>query len=231
LRRHRPERNYGPPDREFCDTHISKWQAAYRDLEKYVAANERSSTLAYYFGVPVEYGHNMSASPQMIAYEAYNVRSDLYETHFHSPAMDVFLSKIPPLMTTGLDLTHFEDTAGFVDKTKDMRECEIFYVTQIWCKEGKREEVLKRLGKLAKWVEGNEGDTYTFSVLKSLDRDDYVRVFERYATRKALEEHMARKEVLEFFMGSKDLIKSMEGRGYTPNGAGWLHPGWHEKKK
>jgi quinol monooxygenase YgiN len=165
----------------------------------------------------------MSSSPQMIAYEAYNVREDLYETHFHSKAMDVFLSKIPATMTTGLDLTHFEDTAGFEDKTPNMKECGIFYVTRIIAKSGKRADVLERLQKLAQWVAKNEDDTYTYLVLKSLDNDVDIRIFERYATRKALEAHMKRAEVLDFHMSSKYLIASMEGRGYIPNGAGWLH--------
>lgn len=185
--------------------------------------NERETTLAYYFGVPEEYGNDMSSSPQMIAYEAYGKREDLYETHFHSKPMDVFLSKIPSTMTTGLDLTHFEDVAGFVDKPGDMRECAIFYVTKITAKSGKRAQVLERLTKLAKWIEENEAGTYTFLVLKSLDTEDNVRIFERYATRRDLEEHMGRREVLDFHMASKEIIASMEGRGYRPNGAGWLH--------
>jgi quinol monooxygenase YgiN len=185
--------------------------------------HEKDSTLAYYFGVPEEYGHNMPSSPQMIAYEAYRVRDDLYQTHFSSKPMAAFLPKISATMTTGLDLTHFEDTAGFEDKTPDMKECGIFYVTRITAKPGKRPEVLEKLAKLAKWVEENEDETYTFLVLKSLDNDDDLRIWERYAARKALEAHMSRKEVLDFFISSKELIGSMEGRGYIPNGAGWLH--------
>ena len=59
----------------------------------------------------------------MLAFEQYRVRDDLYEIHFHSKAMDVFLAKIPPTMTTGLDLTHYEDVAGFLDKPGDMKVC------------------------------------------------------------------------------------------------------------
>jgi hypothetical protein len=59
----------------------------------------------------------------MLAFEQYRVRDDLYKIHFSSSAMGVFLSKIPPTMTTGLDLTHYEDTAGFLDKPGDMTEC------------------------------------------------------------------------------------------------------------
>ncbi|TKA81100.1 hypothetical protein B0A49_00395 [Cryomyces minteri] len=207
----------------FVPGKYDEWQAAYRELEKYVVDNERESTLSYYFGVPEEYGRDMSNSTQMIAFEAYNVREDLYETHFHSKAMDKFLATIPTLMTTGLDLTHYENTSGFLDKPGDRKECGIIYDTRITAKEGKRDEVLGSLAKLAQWAEKNEDDTYTFLVLKSLDNDTQVRVFERYATRKALEAHQSAKEVLDFFMGSKDIIASVEGRGYTPNGAGWLH--------
>jgi hypothetical protein len=101
----------------------SQWIAAYEDLEKYVRANEPESCLTYYFGTPEEYGGNHSRSHQMLAFEQYRVREDLYETHFHSKAMGVFLSKIPPTMTTGLDLTHYEDTSGFLDKPGNMKEC------------------------------------------------------------------------------------------------------------
>jgi len=198
------------------------WQAAYRDLEKYVIEAE-PNTLAYYFGVPEEYGHDMSSSPQMIAYEAYSVRDDLYKTHFSSAPMGVFLRKIASTMITGLDLTHFEDVSGYEDKPGDKRECGIFYVTQIWTQPGKRDEVLKKLADLAKWVEKNEEGAYTFLVLKSLDDENYIRIWERYATRKDLEAHLSAKEVLDFFISSKDIIKSVEGRGYIPNGAGWLH--------
>lgn len=41
----------------------------------------------------------------MLAFEQYRVREDLYEIHFHSKAMDVFLSKIPPTMTTGVRIS------------------------------------------------------------------------------------------------------------------------------
>lgn len=201
---------------------VPKWIAAYKDLEDYVIDNERTTTLTYYFGVPEEVGSKMSASTQMLAFEAYNVRADLYETHFHSQPMDVFLKKIPPTMTTGLDITHFEDVAGYLDKA-DMKECGIFYDTRIKAADGKREEVLARLGKLAKWVEENEKETFTYLVLKSLDDEDGVHVFERYASRKALEAHQSGKEYIELLMGSKEIIKSMEGRGYIPNGHGWLH--------
>lgn len=158
----------------------------------------------------------------MLAFEAYNVRADLYDTHLHSPPMDIFLAKIAPTMTTGLDLTHYEDVAGYLDKA-EMKECGVFWDTRITVVEGKREEVLARLGKWAQWVQENEEGTFTYLVLKSLDTEDGVRIFERYASRKALEAHQSSKAYVELLMGTKELVKSMEGRGYIPNGHGWLH--------
>lgn len=200
-----------------------QWIAAYVDLEKYVRAHEPSSCLTYYFGTPAEYGGQHSSSPQMLAFEQYRVRSDLYEIHFHSAAMDTFLAKIPPTMTTSLDLTHYEDVAGFLDKPGDMTECALFYDTRITCAPEKREAVLAGLKTVAGQVEREEKGTYTYLVLRSLDTEDGVRVFERYASKEAMEEHWKGKALLEFFMGSKEIIKSMEGRSYVPNGYGWLH--------
>lgn len=173
--------------------------------------------------MPEENGKDMSNSPSMIAYEAYTARDDLYKTHFSSEPMSRFLPKIFATMTTGLDLTHFEDVSGYQDKTSNMKECDIFYITRISAKPGKRVELLEKLAELAKWVEKNEVDAYTFLVLKSLDNDDDIRVWERYGTKRALEEHQASPEVVRFLISSKEIIGSMEGRGYIPNGAGWLH--------
>jgi quinol monooxygenase YgiN len=159
----------------------------------------------------------------MIAFEAYNVREDLYTTHFSSKPMGVFLPKIAKTMTTGLDLTHFEDVGGFLDKPGDKKECGIFTVTKFLAKKGKREELIKKLVELARHVEESEKDTYTSLVLKSLDNETDIRTFERYASRKALEEHTASKEVINCLMGSKDEISSMESRSFIPNGRGWLH--------
>jgi len=159
----------------------------------------------------------------MIAYEAYTVRDDLYKTHFSSEPMSRFLPKIFATMTTGLDLTHFENVSGYEDKTPNMQECAIFYITRISAKPGKRFEILKKLAALAEWVEKNEDEAYTYLVLKSLDNEDDIRIWERYGTRKGLEAHQSSPEVLRFLVSSKEIIGSMEGRGYIPNGAGWLH--------
>jgi hypothetical protein len=48
-------------------------------------------------------------------------------------------------MTTGLDLTHYEDVAGFLDKatplnSKEIKECGVFYDTRINAQAGKRDE-------------------------------------------------------------------------------------------
>lgn len=125
-------------------------------------------------------------------------------------------------MTTGLDLMHYEDVSGFLDKA-DLKECGIIWDTRIWTFAGKQQEVLERLSKLASWIEKNEPGTYSFLVHKGLDVEDEIRILERYENREALEAHQSRKEVLDFFMSSKDLIRVMEGHSYVPNGLGWLH--------
>ena len=139
--------------------------------------------------------------------------------------MAKFLAAIPPTMTTGLDITHYEDVAGFLDKPGNSKECGIFYDTRITCAPtpGTRDAILSKLAKVAEVVEREEPGTYTYMVLRSLDTEDGVRVFERYESRAAMEEHCKGKALLDFFMGSKEQIKSMEGRGYLPNGYGWLH--------
>ncbi|KIW51607.1 hypothetical protein PV05_10311 [Exophiala xenobiotica] len=57
-----------------------------------------------------------SRSPYLFAFEQYRTREDLYDTHFNSAAMRTFLAKIPATMTTGLDLTHYEDSSGFLNR-------------------------------------------------------------------------------------------------------------------
>lgn len=186
--------------------------------------NESNSTLTYYFGVPPEYADNISASNQMLAFEVYGKREDLYETHFHSEAMGKFLKEIPPTMTTGLDLTHYEDVSGsFLDKPGDSREAAVIYDSRIKCHPGKRETVLQRLSDLARKVESDLDDTWTFMVLKSLDNDHEVRVFQRYGTWKALEELENYEPRLKAFFDSKEDIASLEGRAFVPNKKGWLH--------
>lgn len=159
----------------------------------------------------------------MFAYEAYGKREDLYETHMNSDAMGVFLSKIPSTMTTGLDLTNYEDVVGFLDRDKDMKECAAIWDTRLWLQGKSREAILKRLAELASWIEKNEPETYTFLVHKGLDNADEVRILERYATREALDRYQTSQRLVEFYHSSREMIKSMEGHGYVPNGLGWLH--------
>lgn len=199
-----------------------KWIAAYKDLEVHVKANEQQSCLTYYFGTPEVYGQDRSSTTHMLAYECYRVRDDLYDTHFNSEAMRVFLSKIPAAMTTGLDLVHYEDVTGFLDKA-DLKECGVIWDTKLRTKPGKRGEVLERLAKVAKWVESSEPDTYTYLVHKGLDDENEVRILERYADRRALEQHQRSEVLLNFFDESKHLVAQMENHGYVPNGLGWLH--------
>lgn len=152
----------------------------------------------------------------MLAFEQYRVREDLYETHFKSKAMGTFLSKIPPTMTTGLDLTHYEDDSGFLDKPGDMTERGVFYDTRITCAAGKRAEVLKGLEAVAKTVTAEEKGTYTFLVLRSLDTEDGVRIFERYASREKMEEHWKSKALLDFHMKFKENVKVWRGEATSP---------------
>ena len=199
-----------------------KWIAAYKDLEVHVKAHEQQSCLTYYFGTPEVYGEHRSATTHMLAYECYRTRDDLYDTHFNSSAMGVFLSKIHASMTTGLDLVHYEDVTGFLDRA-NLKECGVIWDTKLKIKPGKREEILKRLVKVAEWVESNEPGTYTYFIHKGLDDEHEVRILERYADRSALERHQSGKVLLNFFDESKDLIAQMENHGYIPNGLGWLH--------
>ncbi|KAI1611654.1 hypothetical protein EDD36DRAFT_489806 [Exophiala viscosa] len=200
------------------------WQAAFEPLGDYVWKNESTSTLTYYFGVPPEYAGNMSASNQMLAFEMYGKREDLYKTHFHSEAMGNFLKKIPPTMTTGLDLTHYEDVDGsFLDKPGDSREAAVIYDSRIKCHPGRREVVVQRLSALARSIELHLEDTWTFMVLKSLDNDHEVRVFQRSGTWEGAEELESYEPRLKTILDSKDEIASLEGRAFVPNKKGWLH--------
>jgi quinol monooxygenase YgiN len=76
-----------------------KWQASYDELAKYVESKE-PTTLTYYFGLPFENVEKPSDTTLMFAFEAYGERKDLYETHFHSSAMQKFLQEVPDYMST-----------------------------------------------------------------------------------------------------------------------------------
>jgi len=138
--------------------------------------------------------------------------------------MGKFLSEVPDTMTTGLDLTHYEDTSGFLDRSGTCIEGEIFYDTRILCHNSQaRESVVEKLSSISKYVEEEEKSTYTFWVLKSLDKDDEIRIFERYQSWGSMETHQKSQKLLDFWFGTKKEIKSMEGRTFVPNGKGWLH--------
>ncbi|KAK5400853.1 hypothetical protein LTR06_011164 [Exophiala xenobiotica] len=198
--------------------------SAFEPLGDYVWKNESTSTLTYYFGVPPEYAGNMSVSNQMPPFEVYGKREDLYETHFSSKAMGSFLKKIPPTMTTGLDLTHYEDVDGsFLDKPGDGREAAVIYDSRIKCHPRKREAVVQRLSALSRKFESDWTIRGHFMVLKSLDTDHEVRLFQRYGTWKPLEEQETYGPRLNAFFDSKEEIASLEGRAFVPNKEGWLH--------
>ena len=138
--------------------------------------------------------------------------------------MGVFLTKTASLMSTGFDLTHYTDTAGFLDRSGTCREAGVMYDTRIACASAAaRDAVLAKLAKLAKQVQAQYEDTYTFYVLKSLDDETSVRVFERYKDWHAMEAHQRSEGWTGFLLGSKEEVKSLEGRAYVPNGKGWLH--------
>lgn len=137
--------------------------------------------------------------------------------------MGQFLATVPSSMSTGLDLTHYTETCGFLDKSANCRECGVMYDTRIECNTAAdRGAVLGKLVAIAEHAEKEE-DTYTFFVLKSLDNETQVRIFERYASWEAMEKHQGSQGMVGFWLSSKGEIKSMDGRAYVPNGKGWLH--------
>jgi len=127
-------------------------------------------------------------------------------------------------MTTGLDLMHYTDVSGFLDKSGNMEECGIIYDTKILCHSAAaRDSVLKKLELVAKYTEEEEKGTFTFWVCKSLDDDAQIRIFERYENFETMKKHQTSETIVDFWMEAKDEIKSMEGRCYVPNHKGWLH--------
>ncbi|KAI9371741.1 hypothetical protein BJX61DRAFT_534527 [Aspergillus egyptiacus] len=209
---------------QFVPGKYAEWQAAYDKLAEYVAVRERTSTLTYYFGIPFEFKSSFDDTPQMLAFEAYNTREDLYETHLNSPAMQQFLAAVPSSMSTGLDLTHYTETSGFLDKSGTCAECEVMYDTRIEChtQQG-RNSVIRKLAAVAEHAVANDDGTSTFLVLQSLDSGTHLRIFERFASWKALLEHQRGEKLVNVWLSSKGEIKSMEGKAYVPNGKGWLH--------
>jgi quinol monooxygenase YgiN len=203
---------------------ICQWFKAYKDdAEPHVWKNEKETCLTYYFMVPEENEHDKSASPFLLAFEGYTQRSDLYDIHLHSDAMAKFLPKIGETMITGLDLSHFEDVCGFLDKADDAK-AGVIYVSRIKAHAGKRDELLGKLKKLADAVDKNEKDCYSYLVLKSLDNEEDIRIMERYGSKKGLEDHLKSKEFLDTFKSSKDIVAGLEGRRFVEcEERGWLH--------
>ena len=156
-------------------------------------------------------------------------QQDLYETHFKSAAMGKFLEKIPPTMSTGLDLMHYGCIGGYLDKPGDARECAIMQDTRIIAMSPEARKILaSRLVDLSKSVEANEEGIYTWMAFVSHDDDISMRIYTRFQTREAMEKYQGRKDLLDFWAVSKDDIKQMEWRCYVPNSTpekkkGWLH--------
>lgn len=196
--------------------------AYHADAEPHVYNNE-PTCLAYYFCVPPEYSNDIPSTQFILAFESYTKRSDLYDIHMHSEALQTFLPKIGKTMITGLDLTHFEDVGGFIDKPGKCKPAAVVKVTRVKAYPGKRDEVLEMLRGIAEAAEKEEKDTYTFFILKSLDNDVDVRVLERYGSEEGLKAHMRGEKYLEGFAGAKDIVASLEGHRYVETGEGWLH--------
>ncbi|KAF1991819.1 hypothetical protein K402DRAFT_367166 [Aulographum hederae CBS 113979] len=209
----------------FVPGRYEDWQSAYDELGEYVWHNEKT-TETYYFGIPMDYAHDISNTTLMLAFEVYGKREDLYQTHFSSPAMSTFLSKIPPTMTTGLDLVHYSLSSGYLDGPGDSRPCGIMSDHVITCNShGDRNTVLSQLKALTKTVEESESKSsvYTFMAFSSLDNDVGVRIYGRYKDRATYETFQRRQEMVDFWLESKDQVKAMAQRLYVPNGKGWLH--------
>jgi len=142
--------------------------------------------------------------------------------------MKTFLGKVLPIMTTGLDLMHYQAFAGYLDKPGDKRECGVMQDVRIVCTSAEgRNAVVARLQTLAKTIEEREvkekTGVYTWLACSSIDDDKSLRLYARYRDRKAMEKSIRTREVLDFWAASKDDIAQMESRAYLPNGKGWLH--------
>lgn len=201
-----------------------QWQAAYDKLAEYVFANE-PNTLTYYFGIPLEHASNPSRTDNMLAFEAYRSREDLYGTHLKSSVMTgQFLPTAVPTMTTGLDLTHYAAVGGFLDKSGSKVECGLIHDVQIKCVDGAaRAKLVEVLRQSCAAVEERCGDeVLTFLGLESLDNETGVRIYARYKSREVWEEWLRGEVIQGFWEGVKPWVASMDAKGYAPNGKGWL---------
>jgi quinol monooxygenase YgiN len=206
-----------------------QWQAAYDKVGEHVFANE-PNTLTYYFGIPLEHAANPSRTDNMLAFEAYRSRSDLYDIHLKSePMLNGFLPAAMPIMTTGLDLTHFGAVGGYLDISGDRTECGIIHDVQIRCGgAAQRAELVGALKLLCKMVEqGEQGkrkeaDILTFLGLVSEDDEVTARIYARYKSRDIWEGKLRGDLYKTFWEAVKPCVASMEAKGYAPNGKGWL---------
>ena len=169
----------------------------------------------------------MSKTTHMLAFEAYAAREDLYETHFHSIVTEGFLERIPECMSTGLDLSHYTCMAGWLDLGGD---CGIMREVRVSCKDlesrdavlGKFERLVGGIEKAGEGRDGGKG-ALTFMVFRRLDDDVGVRIFGKWAERDEMEKFDRRREILDFWLGSKEEVVQMEWKCYVPNWKGWLH--------
>jgi quinol monooxygenase YgiN len=208
----------------FVPDKYADWQAAYDTLAVYVQASE-PTTKSYYFGIPIDYAHTFAKTTSMFAFEVYGTRDDLYSTHLSSPAMQTFLSRIPPASTTGLDLNHYRLIAGFLDSSHVCAPAEIMQDIRITCTSAAAQAGL--LASLTAFVDSVQpsDETLTYMAFASLDDDVGARIYGRWKTREDLERFIRRDDVNAFWMGNKEHVRAMEQRLYVPNGKGWLHRG------
>ncbi|KAF4989816.1 hypothetical protein FDECE_14585 [Fusarium decemcellulare] len=204
-----------------------QWQAAYDKLAAYVMPNE-PNTLTYYFGIPLEHQADHSRSDNMLAFESYRSKADIYDVHLKSEVMTkTFLPVAVPAMTTNLDLTHFAAVGGFLDFSGKKTECGLIHDVKIQCVDSSvRDELLEKLAALCATVEEKQkdgkGEVLTFLGLKALDNETGARIFARYQRREVWEEWLRSELIKEFWESVKSLVASMEARPYAPNGKGWL---------
>ncbi|KAB5523111.1 hypothetical protein GE09DRAFT_1153981 [Coniochaeta sp. 2T2.1] len=210
----------------FLPGGYAPWQAAYDKLGEYVW-NEEPTTLSYYFGIPYDNEHDFESTPLMFAFEVYDERKSLYETHFNSPAMGQFLKGALPVMSTGFDLSHYSAIGGFLDAPGDSRQCGVMYDTKITCKSAEARALVKdRLAALAKKIEADNDaeQVFTWMAFEGLDNDKDLRIYGRFKDRAAMAKLNERSEVVDFWKASRENeIDAIQQRGYVPNNKGWLH--------
>jgi quinol monooxygenase YgiN len=157
-----------------------------------------------------------------MAFEGYRERADLFENHLVSQSMSLFQKKVAQIMVGVPEVSQYEDAGGFLGNV-DLKKCGVFCDTRITAASGERGELMKGLENVAKWVKKYEKDTYTYLIMRSLDDEDGIGIFECYANKKAALTHQNGHFLVNFLTASKDMIKDMEVREYAPNGHGWLY--------